>query len=255
MKVQNSITFIVSKNYGPPLSLSVPVWRFYSGLILFCVLATGLSVLGIVFLITQPRIKQIEEENRQLRLEREALREQIVTSSLELYETKIARFIASRQSGGGNKEKSNRNLAIFSGEVYQPPIRVDSYSTRVNRRNVEISFRLVNQGDDKNNRGGFLFAIFENEETTPTNYMSTPPVNINPDGFPQTYKSGIRFTRISRAVNFRRRVKRTNGDEIFTHVTLYLFSIRGGLLLKERYELDRDLFFKEKAVQKTQLNT
>lgn len=255
MKAQNTITLIVSKNYGPPLSLSIPVWRFYSGLILICALVAGLSVLGVVFLITQPRIKQIEEENHNLRQERDILREKITTSYLEQYETKAIRFLAGPKARGSQKEDEGRELGVFLGEIYEPPIRVDSYSMRVNLRNVEVSFRLVNQGSDKNNRGGFLFAIFENEENSPVRYLSTPKVNINEDGFPQTYKSGIRFTRISRAVTFRRRIKRTAADEMYTHVTLFLFSVRGGLLLKERYELDRDLFFKEKSAQKTQLKS
>jgi len=66
------------------------------------------------------------------------------------------------------------------------------------------------------------------------------------------YKLGIRFTRIRDSVMFRRKVRRSSDDEYFTHVSLYLFSVRGGLLLRERFELERDLFFKDQPVIRTQ---
>ena len=77
-------------------------------------------------------------------------------------------------------------------------------------------------------------------------------MNTNTEGFPETYKMGVRFTRIRDAVSFHGKVKRQSDDDYFTHVTLYLFTVRGGLLLRERFELERDLFFKEQPVVRTQ---
>ena len=56
------------------------------------------------------------------------------------------------------------------------------------------------------------------------------------------YKSGIRVTRVRSDITISRKVRRASEDEYFTHVTLYLFSIRGGLIIRDRFELDRELF-------------
>ncbi|MCZ6533852.1 MAG: hypothetical protein O7A08_12930 [SAR324 cluster bacterium] len=50
-----------------------------------------------------------------------------------------------------------------------------------------------------------------------------------------------------KSVTYRRKVRRRSQDEYFTHVTLYLFSLRGGLLVKDRFELEREIFNKVAA--------
>ena len=44
------------------------------------------------------------------------------------------------------------------------------------------------------------------------------------------------------AQTYHRGISKRAQDETFTHVTVYLFSLRGGLLAKERYTLDPQLF-------------
>ncbi len=251
MKVQNTITFIVSRNYGRPLSFSLPAWRVYAGGTLAVLLLGAMVVLSVMYLLSYSRMQRIEQEHHELIEERDALREQILSANQAAFERKENRLAL--EAGPAGDEAQQARLAgwvNYADELYQPPIRVSSYTARVNGRTVEVSFRLVNQGEPANNRGGFLFAIFANEDESPARYVPTPAVKTNEEGFPQTYKSGIRFTRIRDAVTFRRRIRRPSREDYFTHVTLFLFSVRGGLLLKERYELDRDLFLQdEPAVQ------
>ncbi len=208
--------------------------------------------MSLLYAFTYQRVRQMEQDANELRRERDALREQAHSANQEAYEAREQAFLAALRGGGDTAGGGEQGSGLWFGdEQYQPPIRVASYTMRVNGRTVEVGFRLVNQGASDNNRGGFLFAIFENSEATPIAYRATPRVNTNEDGFPQTYKSGIRFTRIRNAVTFRRKVRRTSTEEFFTHVTLFLFSVRGGLLLKERYELERDLFYKDQPVVRT----
>lgn len=253
MRVQNTVTFIISKNYGRPLSLSLPMWRVYVGGAVLSVLLVALCTLSVLYVFTYQRVRQMEDETQRLREERDALREQVLSANQEAYEAKERAFFASKQTPGVHRVTDEEDYTLhFGDELYQPPIRVSAYTTRVTGRTVEVSFRLENQGDPANNRGGFLFAIFENDDKSPVQYVATPSVNTNNDGFPETYKAGIRFTRIRDAVTFRRKVRRQSDDEYFTHVSLYLFSVRGGLLLRERFELERDLFFKDQPVVRTQ---
>lgn len=253
MKVQNTITLIISKNYGRPLSFSLPAWRFYVLGVVSVLLLGAMVAFSFLYLLSYPRIRQMEREDRQLRKERDALREQISSTNLGALEAKerayVARFAKPAPSGGDTPQMEA--ALASSDDLYQPPIRVDSFTTRVTTRSVEVAFRLVNDSD-ANNHGGYLYAIFENDDKTPTQYVPSPSVNVNGEGFPQSYKYGIRFTRIRNAVTFRRRVKRTSRDEYFTHVTLFLFSVRGGLMLRERYELEKDLFFKDHPAVRTQ---
>jgi len=253
MRVQNSVTFIISKNYGRPLSWSLPVWRVYVGGVALSVLLLLLALLSVLYVFSYQRVRQMEDETKRLRQERNALREKALSANQEAFEAKERAFLARARQGGATPVAAEQDLALrFGDEQYQPPIRIGALTTRVDGRSVEVSFRLENQGDASSNRGGFLFAIFENDDKNPVQFMATPSVNTNSDGFPETYKLGIRFTRIRDAVTFRRKVRRQSADEYFTHVSLYLFSVRGGLLLRERFELERDLFFKDQPVSRTQ---
>lgn len=253
MRVQNTVTFIISKNYGRPLSVSVPVWGVYAGGTALVLLLALLVAMSALYLLTYQRVRQMEHETEQLRRQRDALREQVLSANQEAYEARERAFLVRGREPGETPEPEHEDYTLhFGDELYEPPIRVTAYSVRVTRRTVEVSFRLKNQGDPSNNRGGFLFAIFENDEAAPTEYEATPTVKTNPEGFPEAYKMGIRFTRIRDAVTFRRKLRRHSDDEFYTHVTLYLFSVRGGLLLRERFELERDLFFKEQPVVRTQ---
>ena len=253
MRVQNTVTFIISKNYGRPLSWSLPVWRVYVGGVAVAGLLLVLALLSVMYIFSYQRVRQMEDETRRLRQERNALRDKILSANQEAFEAKERAFLARARQGTQAPATAQEDYTLhFGDETYQPPIRISAFTTRVDGRSVEVSFRLENQGDASNNRGGFLFAIFENDDKNPVQYVATPSVNTNPDGFPETYKLGIRFTRIRDAVTFRRKVRRTSDDEYFTHVSLYLFSTRGGLLLRERFELERDLFFKDQPVSRTQ---
>lgn len=253
MRVQNTITFIISKNYGRPLSWSLPVWRVYAGGVALAVSLVLLALLSALYLFSYQRVQEMEHETERLRQERNALREQILSANQEVWEAKERAILARAREQGAVPTQAREDFTLhFGDELYQPPIRISAFSTRVSERSVEVSFRLENQGDPSNNRGGYLFAIFENVDKSPAQFVATPSVNTNTDGFPETYKLGIRFTRIRDAVTFRRKVRRQSDDEYFTHVTLYLFSVRGGLLVRERFELERDLFFKEQPTVRTQ---
>lgn len=251
MRVQNTITVIVSKNYGHPLSLSLPVWRVYVGLTGLAALLVLLLVLSVAYVFTYQHVRRMEHETDELRKERDALREQVLSANREAFEAKEQAFLARLQGGGAGQERANAVSLRYAEEQYTPPVRVTAYTLRVNRRTVEVTFQLVNQGDAANNRGGFLYAIFENDDRTPVRYVPSPTVVTNSDGFPETYKMGVRFTRIRDTVDFRRKVRRDSDEAYFTHVTLYLFSVRGGLLLRERFELERDLFLKDQPAART----
>jgi type II secretory pathway pseudopilin PulG len=253
MRVQDTITFIISKNYGRPLSWSLPVWRVYVGGVAVGLLLVLLAILSVLYLFSYQRVREMEHETEKLRQERNALREQILSANQEAFEGKEHAYLAHGQDAGAAAKQVREDYTLhFGDELYQPPIRVTAFTTRVSGRTVEVSFQLQNQGDPSNNRGGYLFAIFENDDKNPVQFVSTPSVNTNADGFPETYKLGIRFTRIRDAVTFRRKVRRQSDEDYFTHVSLYLFSVRGGLLLRERFELERDLFFKDQPVVRTQ---
>lgn len=253
MRVQNTITFIISRNYGRPLSLSLPAWLFYALLTLGGLLLLAMVALSVLFIASYPRVQQIREHNDELRQERDALREQLHSRYQQYLERKEQHFVVLLQGPAESPETNDEPVTGYSeGEdLYQPPIRVDSLTTRVTPRAVEVAFKLENQGD-ANNRGGFLYAIFANEDKDPVDYLPSPSVNVNAMGFPQSYKSGVRFTRIRDTVTFRRKVRRDTEENYFTHVTLFLFSVRGGLLVKERFELDRSLFTQDRPVVRTQ---
>lgn len=251
MKAQNTITFIVSRNYGRSLAWTAPAWQVYAVVGLLVLALAGMAGLSVLYAVTYPRVDDLQRQRDELRQERDLLQERLVSQYQRLYERKQspAEPVA---AGDGSRTPRFAVLDTRDEDLYEPPIRVTSLTTRVNGRDVEVAFRLVNVGDPENNRGGYLFAILENDEAQPPRYVPEPQVKITEDGFPQFYKSGVRFTRVRHAVTFRRRMQRENTESYFTHATVYLFSVRGGIILKERFELDRDLFFSDGPAVRTQ---
>ncbi|MEE8433570.1 MAG: hypothetical protein V3S64_02165 [bacterium] len=249
MKVRNTITFIISKNYGPSLSLSLPLWLVYlSGLVMMGIVVS-LAGLSLMFLLSIPRIQQLELETRKLKEEVETLRDQLLSANQKAFDRKRVVFTKRRRKSPRFAIKPPvRGTGISGDGLYQPPYRVVSYTMRLNGKRMELRLNLESVLPPENNAGGFVFAILENQDKNPVQYLSSPPVETNPEGFPLTYKSGAPFYRARRKMNFRRRMRRKSVQDYFTHVTLYLFSVRGGLMLKERYKLNQDMFFDSKPV-------
>ncbi|MCZ6473979.1 MAG: hypothetical protein O6934_11115, partial [SAR324 cluster bacterium] len=81
MKAQNTLTFIISRNYGHPISLSLPVWRVYLGALLLAGLLAGMLLMSVLFLGTYPRLLMLERERDELKSERDALREQVLSAN------------------------------------------------------------------------------------------------------------------------------------------------------------------------------
>ena len=249
MKVRNTITFIISKNYGPSLSLSLPLWLVYLAGLAMMGMVVSLAGLSLMYLLSIPRIQQLELETRKLKEEVEILRDQLLSASQKAFDRK--RVVFSKKGPKFPRVATIppvRGTGISGDGLYQPPYRVISYTMRLNGKRMELRMELESITSPENNAGGFVFAIFENNDKNPVQYLSSPPVETNPEGFPLTYKSGAPFYRVRRKMNFRRRMRRKSVQEYFTHVTLYLFSVRGGLMLKERYKLNQDMFFESKPV-------
>ncbi|MCZ6474055.1 MAG: hypothetical protein O7E56_07105 [SAR324 cluster bacterium] len=248
MKPQNTLTVIISRNYGHPISLSLPVWRVYFGGMLLVLVLTGMALMSVLFLATYPRVRVLEQQRDALKSERDALRSQLLSANQQAFDLKDAGTALN-----GEREAARigayvaRASTSGSASDYLPPVEITSVKTKVDRTTVEIVFRITAQGDPVRNRGGFLFAIFENVDLRPVKFVASPTVNLNAEGFPATYKSGVRFSRVRKSVTYRRKVRRRSQDEYFTHVTLYLFSLRGGLLVKDRFELEREIFNKVAA--------
>jgi hypothetical protein len=222
----------------------------YLAVVLCAVLLGGMLLMSILFLATFPTLQHIRQERDEYRQERDVLRDKLSSVNQKLFELKEERFLLAR--AGGKTAEPRAGLVQDGGEPasdYLPPVQITSVGARVDRRNVEVVFRIANQGEPVRNRGGFLFAVFEKRDTNPPRFAVSPSVKLNQEGFPETYKAGVRFPRVRKAVTYRRKVRRKSTDEYFTHVTLYLFSLRGGLLVKERFELDQDLFIRGQATQ------
>lgn len=241
MKVHQTFTFIVSRNFGHPITWNVQAWRVYVGGALAAALLLGMTALSSLYLLTFSHVRDLERERQELELERDALRDEMHSQSQSNFETKDKAW-----SGAIVAESSARSdrptPAALDESLYTPPFRIDSFAARTAGNSLEAAFRIVSQGDPTKNGGGFLFVIFENLTETPPRYMASPTVDVNEEGFPQLYKSGIRFSRVRSAQTYRRTVNMQAAGERFTHVTVYLFSLRGGLLAKERYPLDPGLF-------------
>jgi hypothetical protein len=238
MKVQQTFTFIVSSNFRHPITWNVQAWRVYIGGLAAAGLVFVMAVLSSLYLLSFPHLREVEQQRQELELERDALREELHARGQAAFD---AKDLARAQIAAPAAEESVTNVAADSG-LYTPPFRIDNFSAQATRNSLEAAFRIVSQGDFSQAGGGFLFAIFEDQAQSPPRFAASPSVDVNEEGFPLLYKAGIRFSRVRNAQTYRRNISKRAQDETFTHVTVYLFSLRGGLLAKERYTLDPQLF-------------
>lgn len=243
MKVTRTFTFIISRNFGHPFTWSVDAWQVYAGGLAAGVLLLSMVALSLMYLLLQPRMAEMERTLEELRADRDALREAHHSANEHQYAAKGLILAKPREEMEiSNHAGRPRGFGFAVEERYIPPLRLGDFRARRHSRSVEVIFRIVAQGDPGRQRGGFLFAVFENEDADPVNFRASPRVVVNERGFPQLYKSGIRFSRVRKAQTYRRKVALSGTDDYYTHVTLYLFSLRGGLLAKERHTLERSLF-------------
>jgi len=242
MKVQSVLTLIVTKNYGRPHTWSLPAWKVLAGGAALAGLLIVLVGLSLLCLIVWPRWRSAEESLRQLRQERDALREQVLSLNQEALEAKEKQQFGQVALEEEDDSDSGDSSAARGTSAYEQPIRITSLTARVVRSNLEVGFLVESQDRGRSNRGGFLFTIFENQDAKPPQFAAGPGIQINDSGFPESYKEGALFPRVVDSLALRRRFKLESPGEYYTHVTVYVFSPRGGLVAKERFALDRSVF-------------
>jgi len=245
MKPNDTVTLIVTRNYGRPHTWSLPTWKVYAGSAVTAAVAGVLMLLGLAFLVFYPHYQQTRHNLRELERERDALRQQVLSVNQESYHAKERGAAAEETADADAKLQDVVPASLAAAESYAPPLRIGGLNTRLTRNHLEFSFQLLSADKGRSNRGGFLFTVFENQDVTPPQFLISPTASINDQGFPQFYKEGLIFPPIRDSVNIRRSVRLETPDTYFTHVTIYLFSPRGGLIAKERFQLDRSVFQQE----------
>jgi hypothetical protein len=206
----------------------------------------ALTALSLSFLLLFPHYQQSRRQLRDLERERDALRQQVLSANQDAYLAKDRGVtVMAREEPAPEAEYVVPTSA--SPEPYAPPVRISSLSSRLTRNLLELGFVMVSQDHGRGNRGGFLIAVLENQDIMPPEFVSSPHVATNDAGFPQSYKEGVIFPRVVETLQFRRTVKLESADSYFTHVTVYLFSPRGGLIAKERFPLDRSVFHSDRV--------
>jgi hypothetical protein len=241
MNVQSVLTLIVTKNYGRPHTWSLPAWKVYLGAAAVGTVLVLMVALSLLCLIVWPRWRSSEESLRQLRKERDALREQVLSLNQEALEAK-ERQQYGQVAGDEERDDDKDTLATRGASAYEQPIRITALTARIVRSNLEVGFTVESEDRGRSNRGGLLFTIFENQDAKPPVYAGGPGVQLNESGFPESYKEGAFFPRVVETLSLRRRFKLESPGEYYTHVTVYVFSVRGGLIAKERFPLDRSVF-------------
>jgi len=242
MKVHSVLTLIVAKNYGRPHTWSLPAWKVYTGGVAFGALIVVLVGLSLMCLIVWPRLRSAEETLRQLKQERDALREQVLSLNQEALEAKEKQQFGQVALDAEDSDDGADNAAAPGSAEYEQPIRITSLTARLVRANLEVGFLVESQDRGRRNRGGFLFTVFENQDANPPVYAAGAGIQINESGFPESYKEGAIFPHVVDSLALRRRFKLETSGEYYTHVNVYVFSPRGGLIVKERFALDRSVF-------------
>lgn len=242
MKPKDTVTVIVTRNYGRPHTLSLATWKVYAGGIAAAALAGVLIVLGLGFLVLLPYYQQVRRDLKELERERDALRQQVLSLNQERYHAKERGGAEEEPQGPDHKQQDVVPAALSAAEAYAPPVRIAALNARLARSHLEFSFQLVSTDKGRGNRGGFLFTVFENQDQTPPRFSTSPAASLNDMGFPQFYKEGLIFPPIRDSIGIRRSIRLESPDAYYTHVTIYLFSPRGGLIAKERFQLDRSVF-------------
>lgn len=242
MKVHNVLTLIVTKNYGRPHTWSLPAWKLYAGGAAVGAMVLLLVGLSLLCLIVWPRWRSAEESLRQLRRERDALREQVLSLNQEALEAKERQRFGLAALDPDEDEAEADTADALGGAGYQAPFRITSLTARIVRSNLEVGFLVESQDRGRSNRGGYLFTVFENQDAKPPTFAAGPGIQINDSGFPESYKEGAVFPRVVESLSLRRRYHLETPGEYYTHVTVYVFSLRGGLIAKERFPIDRSVF-------------
>ncbi len=249
MKPNDTVTLIVTRNYGRPHTWSLPTWKVYVGSAASATVVAALMLLGLAFLVLFPHYQQTRRELRDLERERDALRQQVLSANQEIFHAKERGTGADESTDTASKEQEFIPASASAVDVYSPPIRIGSLNTRLTRNHLEFSFQLTSPDKGRGNRGGFLFTVFENQDATPPQFLISPTASMNETGFPQFYKEGLIFPRVGESVQIWRSLRLETPDTFFTHVTVYLFSPRGGLIAKERFQLDRSVFQQEPSAE------
>ncbi|MDH4225815.1 MAG: hypothetical protein OEW12_09235 [Deltaproteobacteria bacterium] len=243
MKVPSTYTFILSRNFGQPVTIQLAAWRVYTGLALGGLLLGGMMLFTMLFFFQYPRLKHLEQKVDTLQKDQAELRQQLLSRDMRYFHGK--EMLAARMfRNPGHVQESTVQLAALGqteAEDYQLPVAINNISARVDGLNVWVSCKLAAQGKS-GSQGGYLFFILERQDGDFPVFLSTSRGEINERGFPEHYKTGTPFYLMRRIQTFEGRVKRKTGTEYFTHLSVYLFSIRGALLAKDRIELDPSMF-------------
>src|SRR5574341_711889 len=184
MKPGDTVTVIVTRNYGRPHTWSIPTWKVAVGGSVSLVVLAMLVTLGLAFLLLYPHYHQTRQELRDLERERDALRQQLVSSNQEALNAKERGKAGEETAGQGKEEPDVVPASATGADLYAPPLRIGALNTRLTREHLEFSFQLASTDKGRGNRGGFVFIVFENQESNPPLFAVSPTASINDTGFP-----------------------------------------------------------------------
>lgn len=216
-------TLIFSQEHGPAISTTFSVWV----LILFG-FALLLFPIPVGVLLSMPahwRAAALQHELDAAQQELHSLRQELAAWREQAYESRLNKAALA-------STKSSASPDVAENE-FVPFLEIASASVRTNKNAIEVTFAL--RGVSQEPRSGWLFAVFSAERSAERQYFASPQVEVNAEGFPRNYKQGAYYRRLDSLKTFRRRISRN--ASAYTHVTLYAFSFRGGLLLREAFEI------------------
>ncbi len=235
MNWRKLITLIISVDEGRSFYWSLPCWRLllWASMGAFCL---GLLLfVSIDYLFAHGRLNNLQAQLAD------------ITKQAQAFEKRL--FFADKR----NFESSYSPPAVEGDEDYQLPLSLKSARAWVGSNTVELDFVLQLRstgssygGDSLSNvpspLSGTMVAVLANEDETPVQYLSIPRMNVTERGFPSNRFAGIHFYQVRRKLHFRRRVSLSVNRDYFTHVLLYVFSSRGGIIWHQRFKMEREWF-------------
>ncbi|MDH4121879.1 MAG: hypothetical protein OEV94_09835 [Deltaproteobacteria bacterium] len=239
MKSPKTLTLIISPNYGRPITFQMELWRVYA-----LAAATGLILLGLLLaslmlLFQYPRLIQLEKEVNELRQEQTQVNNHSLSQDRRNYHLKNT--LMAKELGGVEIQVNATLAALKQREEneFQPPVTVNGLEATLGERNLRLLCRMETHGAQDSVTSGWLLFVLERGRNGQTEYLATNDALINERGFPTHYKLGRAVGMYRRNLEFTETFRVTPGEPPYTHVTVYLFSARGGLILRERVELNQ----------------
>lgn len=246
-------TITIIRNIGIPISFTVKKWKLFALLFLLGGTLLFTTYFSVSYIFVGMERNRLFSELNEAQKKIEVVFNELSRTSHEKYtglgetigqKRAKVRAALTKQPEIVTKEILTQTTSHLTKEDVADnfAMAMDDFKFWRKRNVLYFSVLLKNISKPLQVVGGYITVTLSNEDVSPSIYVGLHGEELGKNGYPSNYKSGGQYYLTSRQRTKKFKYSLKNSKESYSDVEFFLYSYRGRLVARQRFELDKELF-------------